>query len=98
MLKIKFRDIKRRKKFFEYELKGRLLSSVCKNVTVFWKIRFLFRTILSNNYYSYVVCRNICYITSRTKSVFSFFGLERFLLRSHGILGKLPYLRCHLHY
>lgn len=88
------RDIIKRNNFKKFEGKRRLMKAFSKSLKNSKISRIYFEILIRGlkGKTSSVQLHNSCQITYKSRSVFSFFGLERTILRENFISGSLNYI------
>jgi ribosomal protein S14 len=95
MYKASLRDRSKRKVGINLELKRSFIKAVYKCNLINLNLKLDFFSIL-NKYprcSSFVQYNNFCNITDKSRSVFRFFGIERFILRQNILKGSFNYVK-----
>jgi len=95
MRKAYLRDKVKRKLSINNEIKNVILHSIVKNNSISMDFKqYFFNTFNKSGAKSTLVrCHNFCHITFRSRSVYRFFGLERFSLKQKVMYGLLPAIK-----
>jgi ribosomal protein S14 len=95
MYKALLRDRKKRQQGIKLELKRSFIKSICSAGFIRLDIRVYCTNYLRKyrGYTSFVQYNNFCNITDKSRSVFRFFGIERFILRQNILKGSLNYIK-----
>jgi hypothetical protein len=95
MYKAKLRDKKKRVIAIDLELKRNMYKALISNQRLNAKttaaLKKSFKKIKKNGLL--VQCNNFCNITSKSKSIFRFFGIESFITRQEILNGSLNYVK-----
>lgn len=95
MYKASLRDRKKRKIGLHLELKRSFIKAISKCNLIKVNLKLDFFSLL-NTYQkaaSFVQYNNFCNTTDKSRSVFRFFGIERFILRQNIMKGSLNYVK-----
>lgn len=95
MYKAALRDRKKRKYGIRLELKKTFIKSICNAGYIKIDIRVACINLIKKyrGYTSFVQYNNFCNVTHKSRSVFRFFGIERFILRQNILKGSLNYVK-----
>jgi small subunit ribosomal protein S14 len=86
---------KKRKSFFYFEPKNKIIKTIIKNKAIKHSIRWYCNLIFSKKRQqtSKVKFKNKCVISGRSKSLYRFAKISRLFLRDNLYIGKIPGLR-----
>ena len=95
MYRAAIRDRKKRKYGIRLELKKNFIKAIgsCSFIKLDIRIACLELLTKYKKYTSFVQYNNFCNITDKSRSVFRFFGIERFILRQNILKGSLNYIK-----
>lgn len=95
MYKASLRDRKKRQYGIRLELKKTFIKAIGFAGFVKIDIRIACLKLLDRyrRYTSFVQYNNFCNVTDKSRSVFRFFGIERFILRQNILKGSLNYIK-----
>lgn len=95
MYRAALRDRKKRPHGIRLELKKTFIKSICFAGFIKLDIRVACIALLNKyrGYTSFVQYNNFCNVTDKSRSVFRFFGIERFILRQNILKGSLNYIK-----
>jgi hypothetical protein len=95
MYKAKLRDKKKRKIAINFELKRNFYKAFLHNDLLDLNLKHLIKRIFKNisRKGTFVQCNNFCNITSKSRSVFRFFGIESFITRQEILNGSFNYVK-----
>lgn len=95
MYRASLRDRQKRKTGINLELKRSFIKAIYKCNLIQLNLKIDFFTIL-NKYpgsVSFVQYNNFCNTTDKSRSIFRFFGIERFILREKIVKGSFNYVK-----